>query len=250
MTSSESEPTAIAASSAAPAAVSVRTEPVRNDGAASGREDDAKKRLIDAAGPVFAERGFEKATIREICGEAGVNIAAVGYYFGDKFGLYREVIRQIRQRCQAAHAIELPSDLDAKQALHFMISRLLAQMVSRDDSAWETQVMMREMNRPTEVFTEMVEETFRPTFNRLASLISKIAPSGTPVEQIERLTLTVIGDCLHYRVGAAVVRQMIPEPRRSESFDVASLARHITGVIIAAAEHGLAKQHADSLTHI
>ncbi len=245
MTSPDSDPTATSAVSSSNAIT-----PVRADGAGPVREDDAKKRLIDAAGPVFAERGFERATIREICGEAGVNIAAVGYYFGDKFGLYREVIRQIRQRCQAAHAIELPPDMDAKQALHFMISRLLAQMVSRDDSGWETQVMMREMNRPTEVFTEMVEETFRPTFNRLASLIAKIAPANTPLEQIERLTLTVIGDCLHYRVGAAVVRQMIPEPRRSESFDVESLARHITGVIIAAAEHGLAKQHADSLTTI
>lgn len=245
MTSSDSDHTAASAVSD-----STETTPVRAAGAAQIREDDAKKRLIDAAGPVFAERGFERATIREICGEAGVNIAAVGYYFGDKFGLYREVIRQIRQRCQAAHAIELPGDMDAKQALHFMISRLLAQMVSRDDSSWETQVMMREMNRPTEVFTEMVEETFRPTFNRLASLIGKIAPADTPAEQIERLTLSVIGDCLHYRVGAAVVRQMIPEPRRSSSFDVASLARHIASVAIAAAEHGLAQQHADNLSPI
>ncbi len=140
------------------------------------REDAAKKRLVDAAGPVFAERGFEQATIREICRVAGVNIAAVGYYFGDKFGLYREVIRQIRQRCQAAHAIELPSHLDATGALYFLISRLLEQMVSRDDSAWETQLMMREMNRPTDVFSEMVEETFRPTFNRLAALITQVSP--------------------------------------------------------------------------
>ena len=42
-------------------------------------------KLLEAAGRVFAEKGFQKATVREIVKAAGLrNIAAVNYYFGDK----------------------------------------------------------------------------------------------------------------------------------------------------------------------
>ena len=55
--------------------------------------DLTRDKLIEAAGSVFAERGYRAATIREICRRAGANVAAVNYTFGDKMGLYTEVLR-------------------------------------------------------------------------------------------------------------------------------------------------------------
>jgi len=210
----------------------------RNAGrdAVSSREDDAKQRLIDAAGPVFSQSGFDRATVREICREAGVNIAAVGYHFGDKFGLYREVIRAIRQRCHGKQLPTPPDGMSAREELHYVVTTMLTQMLSGDDAGWESQLMMREMNRPTAVFAEMVEEFFRPMFCRITSAITRLAPTDSRVEVVERLALSVVGQCLYYRVGAGVVRQLIPDERRTESFDLPSLARHITGVTIAATE--------------
>ena len=48
----------------------------------------------DAAGEIFAERGFDGTTVRDICQRAGANIAAVNYYFGDKQRLYVEAVVQ------------------------------------------------------------------------------------------------------------------------------------------------------------
>ena len=53
-----------------------------------------RAKLVDAAGVVFAESGYQGATVREICARAGVNIALVNYYFGDKLELYAEVLRE------------------------------------------------------------------------------------------------------------------------------------------------------------
>ena len=50
-------------------------------------------RLLDAGLAVFSEVGYHGATIREIAGRAGTNIAAISYHFGGKDGLYAEVVR-------------------------------------------------------------------------------------------------------------------------------------------------------------
>ena len=43
------------------------------------REDgrETKERIIQAAGPLFARHGYDGTTSKEICQQAGVNIAAV-----------------------------------------------------------------------------------------------------------------------------------------------------------------------------
>src|SRR4030067_3655402 len=61
-----------------------------------------RERLLDAAGEVFAERGYRRATVREICRRANVNIASVNYYFKGKEDLYADVLefayRQARRK--------------------------------------------------------------------------------------------------------------------------------------------------------
>ena len=53
----------------------------------------AKKKLLEVAVKLFADRGYKGVTIREIAAAAEVNPANIGKYFGSKFGLYEEIIR-------------------------------------------------------------------------------------------------------------------------------------------------------------
>ena len=48
-----------------------------SEGTAGAGHDETRRQLLEAAGVVFAERGFRDATVREICRRAGANIAAV-----------------------------------------------------------------------------------------------------------------------------------------------------------------------------
>lgn len=70
--------------------------------------DDTCDALVAAGRRLFAQRGYDGASIRAITGEAGANLGAVTYHFGSKEGLYHEVLRRavtpLRERVQAALA--------------------------------------------------------------------------------------------------------------------------------------------------
>ncbi|UUZ83423.1 TetR family transcriptional regulator [Paenibacillus sp. P26] len=47
-------------------------------------ESDMKLRILFAAKKLFAKQGFDGTSVRQICEEAGANVALVSYYFGGK----------------------------------------------------------------------------------------------------------------------------------------------------------------------
>jgi AcrR family transcriptional regulator len=60
---------------------------------ATVKEDrnDVRKRLLRTGLRLFSQKGFDGATVREICDEAESNLAAINYYFGDKTGYFQSV---------------------------------------------------------------------------------------------------------------------------------------------------------------
>jgi AcrR family transcriptional regulator len=73
-----------------------------------------REKLVEAAGHVFAEHGYQATTVREIVKRSGANIAAVNYHFGDKLGLYTEVLQQ---SVRAARVDAINSALDQNAPL-------------------------------------------------------------------------------------------------------------------------------------
>ena len=58
-------------------------------------DKDTKSKLIEAAIPLFPQKGYAGVSIREIADAAGVNSASISYYFGGKEGLYEAVLESI-----------------------------------------------------------------------------------------------------------------------------------------------------------
>ncbi len=216
----------------------------------SGAQDcecDTRTRLLEASGPVFAKHGFDRATVREICAAASVNIASVGYYFGDKLGLYREVIQGIRDARERQFPAPDNTEGDARQNLLLIVRTLLSRMLAADPAGWETQLLLREMHHPTPVFDSIVRECFRPLFDKLVQTLEQLVSGSTAKHVAEQLALSVIGQCLYYRVGAGVVQILISESDRKQHYDIESLSRHITAVMLAATENGAVIQQRSEL---
>ena len=58
----------------------------------SARGTDTRARIVDTAVTLFARKGFAATGLRELAGEAGVNLAMINYFFGSKKGLLKEIL--------------------------------------------------------------------------------------------------------------------------------------------------------------
>ncbi|GIQ71425.1 TetR/AcrR family transcriptional regulator [Xylanibacillus composti] len=55
---------------------------------------DSKMKILLAAKKMFAEQGFDATSVRQICEEAGVNLALVSYHFGGKENVFYAIFEQ------------------------------------------------------------------------------------------------------------------------------------------------------------
>lgn len=89
---------------------------VRPPGRPSG-ESDARQRLIDAARRLFSRHGFEGVSTRTVANEAGVDAALIRYYFGNKAGLFEQMLLEtlapVRERLRdSRHPPHTSSDTE------------------------------------------------------------------------------------------------------------------------------------------
>jgi AcrR family transcriptional regulator len=189
------------------------------------------ERVIEAAGEVFAEKGFESATVREICNRGKANLAAINYHFGDKRRLYVEAVK--RAHINRAQLFPLPvwaPDTGPQQKLTDFVLTLLRRMISPSGSKWEGELMIREIARPTEACQELVRDYIRPTFETLGAILAELMPDATP-EKRHLVGFSIVGQCLHYKVTAPVTRMLVSDDE-FERYEPELLADHITDLTL------------------
>jgi AcrR family transcriptional regulator len=168
--------------------------------------------LIEAAGYVFAERGYRAATIREICRRAGANVAAVNYTFGDKMGLYTEVLRHSIQAAQAAAmSAALDVRLTPEETIRSVIRARLKSLCQESRPDWHFRLVMHEFSHPTPAMGRVVDEGMRPIYDRMRKAVGEII--GLPPEhETTRLSLnSIIGQILFYSFSRPVLSRLQPE---------------------------------------
>jgi AcrR family transcriptional regulator len=123
---------------------------------------ETRQRLLDAAGEVFAERGFRAATVRDICQRARANIAAVNYHFGDKERLYTAVLRYAFGCAleQYPPLLDLDGDASPEQRLRAFIRSFMLRCLGEGNPAWLGKLMAREMAEPTHALDILIQEAF------------------------------------------------------------------------------------------
>jgi TetR/AcrR family transcriptional regulator, regulator of cefoperazone and chloramphenicol sensitivity len=195
--------------------------------------DGTRTRLLDAAGQVFAESGFQGATVREICARAGVNIALVNYHFGDKLELYTEVLRQsIGASGNAIIKKAIASTAPPEEAMRELIHAMLQRVCRSDRPGWQFRLMLHELAQPTPAMSTMIDETMRPIYDRFRALIGTMLDLPSDSEKVRLSTHSVIAQVVHYVHARHVVARVWPELELN-SERIAQIAAHIADFSLA-----------------
>lgn len=202
-------------------------------------QDETKLRLLNAAGEVFADKGFQAGTIREICAKAGANVASVNYHFGGKSGLYDAVLEHCHQEGLRRHpsTAGIPDDLSGKpmatEALAAFIRSFLKRTLGDDGPGWSTRLMAKEMGNPSPALERMVHSSIRPNLERLMAAVYTLLGEGATKEDVRHCALSVVGQCQHYYRARATVEILFPDMTWDEA-GIETLAQHILKFSLAA----------------
>src|ERR1700737_2585607 len=105
-------------------------------------EENTRDKILSAAGEVFAEQGFEGATIRAITERAGVNVAAVNYHFRDKAELYTRVVLDACSARAAWRDAMAEAPDSPEERLRSLIYHFLEYLLDRDRTLWNGGLMV------------------------------------------------------------------------------------------------------------
>jgi AcrR family transcriptional regulator len=154
-------------------------------------------KIMRAAALVFAEHGYDGASVRAIVAKADVNQAAINYHFGNKEGLYRAVLKMALQTLAASDgpgkvAAEAPSP---EAALRVYVERQLRPLTAADELSRYLRIFNWETVRPTPTFRRFMAEEASPYLAGVTGLVRRFLPAGASEQQAAIAALWLLGQC-------------------------------------------------------
>lgn len=199
--------------------------------------EDTRTRLLDTAGEVFAESGYQAATVREICARAGVNVALVNYHFGDKLELYTEVLRRSLVAGNNSILSSMRTDsLPAEEALRALITAMIGRICGLGRTAPHVRLMVHELAQPTPAMKRVIDEALRPLYDRFRVVIGAIAGLPADDDAVRLSTSSVIAQVVHYGHARHVISQLWPDLEMTPE-RIAQIASHIVAFSLAGIAH-------------
>jgi len=166
---------------------------------------ETKERVLDMAERLFAERGIEAVSIRDITRAARVNLAAINYHFGTKQELVAEIFdRRLSPLCRKRLALldEAERKAGGKPArLEAILDALFRPAVEQSVTGacggkTFMQLFGRCLSEPNAAIEQLIHKHFEVTIRRFNTAVLRALPRLPEQELFWRLSF--IGGALHH----------------------------------------------------
>lgn len=162
-----------------------------------GTTEDSKrtrKRIIEAAGELFAERGFSGVTVREIVKKGKTHLSALNYHFGSKDKLYRAVLLEACKSGSITKTEQLfLASSPPEEALHLVIKEGLQEYRKGSGSKWRPLLLTRECWQPSRFFDEAATNHFKPEVDFISTLVAQLTDQDPDAPAVRFAVLSMIG---------------------------------------------------------
>ena len=138
------------------------------------KDESSKKRILETATALFARKGFDGTSIREICKLANVNICMISYYWGGKQELYNGIIENLieKQMEYSKKFLDLnrkPEDMSVAECVDLLvnISDIFVDFFYTNISADLIVLLLKEQQKPDFIVRSPVLEYMRSVVARI-----------------------------------------------------------------------------------
>ena len=193
--------------------------------------EETRARLIGAGERLFAERGIEVVSMREITRAAGQrNSTALQYHFRDRRGLVRAILakhtpREDAERHAMLDELEARSSVNAREWVQALVAPAAARLADRDGGRDYLRMMAELMNRPDPKFHRQSLEDPSSSVNRWRKIMAPLMPELSVNRLHRRFTALRI---MYFELA----RRAESSRRRDDRLFVSHLVDLITAILI------------------
>jgi TetR/AcrR family transcriptional regulator, regulator of cefoperazone and chloramphenicol sensitivity len=156
-----------------------------------------RARVLEAASELFAEAGFHGTHLREICKQAGTNVAGVCYHFQSKERLYQAVMMEAgRQLSDSDKQFVGSNTLLPEQRLLALTESLLQRLGAR--RAWIAKLLARELVDHADNAHSYAASRLERDFVLLQAVMRELLETKDHGDAVRLHALTLIGECVFY----------------------------------------------------
>jgi AcrR family transcriptional regulator len=201
---------------------------IRSDG------EQTRCRIIEVASKVFSERGFRDATHEVICGETGVNRAAINHHFGDKRSLYRAVWQHLLDAVSRENPVSgnLPVGRPPTERFEAHIRALLSRHSGDGAGRRLARLRIQEQVTPTGLVDDIVAAHHQASRNEMLTVLRELLGAETPDSVVDFYETCVLALC-----RGAWFESGAHQERSANAQAIALLAKRIANFVLMGIEN-------------
>ena len=179
--------------------------------------NNTKKRILEKAEDLFAQKGYHAVSVREITKAANCNMAAVNYHFNSKENLYMEVFRsqwvprELRMYESFSKKLSKIESHSPDTVIQALASAYLEGPLTNEELRRHRQLMIREINNPTEAFEYVADHTMRPLYKILQRHLKPFFPKHANEEGFTLDILSIFGILLYFNYSRPMITHITGE---------------------------------------